>query len=146
MAIYSMGLMSGDKRSTCTLVPRARRKTLVCTRRMPHAHEAAAISLVRFLLLIKCSGPKHAQHVLTNSLLRDLLLVPATVSVEVLRDWQACVTATHLKNFLRALIDWQQLQGRVTYRRHILACTTFSAAPVVVLIDEARALWLVAQS
>ena len=32
--------------------------------------------------------------------MRDLLLVPPTVSVEVLRDWQARVTATHVKDFL----------------------------------------------
>ena len=111
----------------------------------PHADEAAAISLVRFLLLIKCAGAQHAQRSLGDPLLRDLMLVPPTVSVEVLSDWQARITAKHVQTFLRTLVDWQHSQGRVTDRRHILASTTLSGSQVVVLIDEARALWLVAQ-
>jgi hypothetical protein len=88
----------------------------------PHADEAAAISLVRFLLLIKCSGPKHAQHTLTNSLLRDLMLVPPTVSAEVLTEWQARVTTTQIDNFLTTLINWQRQQGRINDRNHISEC------------------------
>ena len=111
----------------------------------PHADEAAAITLVRFLLLIKCAGPQHARRCLTEPLMRDLLLVPPTVSVEVLRDWQARVTATHIKHFLRTLVNSQRVQGKVTDQRHIVACTTLDNAPMLVLIDEARAFWLVAQ-
>jgi hypothetical protein len=108
----------------------------------PHADEAAAISLVRFLLLIKCAGPKHAQHTLTNSLLRDLMLVPPTVSAEVLTEWQAHVTTTHIDNLLTTLIDWQRGQGRINDRNYFSACTSLNDSPVVVLIDEARSLWL----
>ncbi len=108
----------------------------------PHADEAAAISLVRFLLLIKCSGPKHAQHVLANSLLRDLMLVPPTVSAEILTEWQSHVTTTHIDNFLTTLIAWQRGQGRINDRNYFSAFTTLNDSPVVVLIDEARSLWL----
>jgi hypothetical protein len=108
----------------------------------PHADEAAAISLVRFLLLIKCFGPKHTQYTLTNSLLRDLTLVPPSVSAEVLTEWQVQVTNTHIDNFLTTLIDWQRGRGRINDRNYFLACTTLNDSPVVVLIDEARSLWL----
>jgi hypothetical protein len=80
----------------------------------PHADEAAAISLFRLLLLVKCAGPKHSRHCLTNSLLRDLLLVPPTVSAEVLNEWQGGVTRTHVQNALRILDDWQRSRVRVT--------------------------------
>jgi hypothetical protein len=86
----------------------------------PDADEAAAISLVRFLLLVKCSGPRHA-HTLNNSLLRDLMLVPPTVSAETIADWQANVTTTHKDNFLATLTDWQRRQRRITDRNHISA-------------------------
>ena len=111
----------------------------------PHADEAAAISLVRFLLLIKCAGSHHAQRSLADPLMRDLLLVPPTVSVEVLRDWQARVTANHVKDFLRTLVNSQRAQGKVADRRHILACATLDGAQVLMLIDEKRAFWLIAQ-
>ena len=111
----------------------------------PHADEAAAISLVRFLLLIKCGGSHHAQRSLTDPLMRDILLVPPGVSVEVLREWQARVTATHIKNFLRTLVNSQRVQGKVADRRHILACAILDGCPVLVLIDERRAFWMIAQ-
>jgi len=78
----------------------------------PHSDEAAAISLVRFLVLIKCSGPKHAQHTLTNSLLRDLMLVPPSVSADVLTEWQSRVATKHMDSFLKTLTDWQRQLGR----------------------------------
>lgn len=111
----------------------------------PHADEAAAISLVRFLLLVKCCGSRHVQSSLTDPLLRDLLLVPPTVSVGTLRDWQARVTTTHIENFLRTLVNSQRIQGKVADRTHILARTILDGVPAWVLIDGARGVWLVAQ-
>jgi hypothetical protein len=111
----------------------------------PHADEAAAISLVRFLVLIKCAGSHHGQRSLTDPLMRDFLLVPPSVSVEVLKEWQARVTATNVKNFMRTLVNSQRVQGTVADQRHILACATLDDAPVLVLIDDRRAFWLIAQ-
>ena len=111
----------------------------------PQADEAAAISLVRFLILIKCCGSQHAQRSLNDPLMRDLMLVPPTVSVDVLSDWEARITATNVQTFLRTLVNWQHSHGRVTDRKQILVRTTLGGSSILVLIDEARALWLVAR-
>jgi hypothetical protein len=108
----------------------------------PNADQAAAISLVRFLLLIKCAGPEYGRRTFSDPLLRDLLLVLPDISVEVLKDWQSHITATHIQSFLRTLIDWQRVRGRVTDRIWAWASTEVNGSPVSVLIDQGQDLWL----
>ena len=50
----------------------------------PHADEAAAITLVRALLLVKCCGQERARRAFDDPLLRDLLLLPPAITPEVL--------------------------------------------------------------
>ena len=70
------------------------------TRDWPHADEAAAISLVRFLVLLKCCGRGNSERAFYDPLLRDLLLIPPTLSPEALRTWQSRLKPEHLQNFL----------------------------------------------
>ena len=46
------------------------------TRNWPHAEEAAAISLVRFLVLLKCCGSENSERAFYDPLVRELLLIP----------------------------------------------------------------------
>jgi hypothetical protein len=78
----------------------------------PPVDEAAAISLVRFLILIKCGGHRGAERRLGDPVIRDLLLIPPGVSVGALNDWQARVGAEHIEQFLGVLADWQRRQER----------------------------------
>jgi hypothetical protein len=112
------------------------------TRGWPHADEAAAISLVRFLLLIKCCGQQRAQRAFYDPLLRDLLLIPPGISPPVIREWSASVTAAQAKSFLETLIDWQSSRGVIENRKQILGCAGLRGAPVAILIDGARGHWL----
>jgi hypothetical protein len=73
----------------------------------PHADEAAAISLVRFLVLIKCGGHEVAKRTFSDPVIRDLMMIPPGVWVEVLNDWQSRVSETDVQNFLRVLQTWQ---------------------------------------
>ena len=114
------------------------------TRDWPHANEAAAMSLVRFLLLVKCCGQQNVERSFTDPLLRDLLLVPPTVSVEVIREWQSRIATTDVQKFLQALLVWQRAQETVTGSKQILAPVVVQGRPVVVLIDGARGLWVAA--
>jgi len=116
------------------------------TRDWPHANEAAAISLVRLLLLVKCCGEQNAQRSFNDPLLRDLLLIPPAVSVEVIREWQSRIAAADLQYFLQTLLEWQRGQGTVTGSKQILARTLVQELPVVVLIDSVRGLWVLVDS
>ena len=49
------------------------------TRNWPHAEEAAAISLVRWLVLLKCCGSENSERAFYDPLLRELLLIPPSV-------------------------------------------------------------------
>ena len=79
----------------------------------PHTDEAAAISLVRFLVLIKCAGYGVARRTFSDPLIRDLMMVPPGISVEVLNDWQSRISETDLQNFLRVLVAWQRSNSSV---------------------------------
>ena len=50
------------------------------TRGWPNTDEAAAISLVRWLVLLKCCGRQNSERAFYDPLLRDLLLIPPTLS------------------------------------------------------------------
>lgn len=112
------------------------------TRDWPHADEAAAISLVRFLLLTKCCGHRRAERAFYDSLLRDLLLIPPAISTATLDEWQAGVTREHLQSFLETLGSWHRSYGAVRDEKLILAASRLRGRPVVTLIDAARGLWL----
>ena len=77
------------------------------TRDWPHAEEAAAISLVRWLVLLKCCGSENSERAFYDPLVRELLLIPLSLSPEVLRTWQAGLKPQHLQSFLTALSKWQ---------------------------------------
>jgi hypothetical protein len=83
----------------------------------PCVDAAAAISLVRFLIVVKCGGHHWSQHCLGDPVIRDLLLIPPAVSVDEFNNWQARVDSRHVEQFLRILLDWQRHQGRVVDRR-----------------------------
>ena len=113
-------------------------------RTFPHADEAAAISLVRFLLLIKCCGQRNAQRTFSDPLFRDLLLISPTVSMESIRDWQSRIAITDVQQFLHTLLEWQRSQGSVTGQEQILFRMEVQGPNV--LIDASRGLWVMADS
>ncbi len=112
----------------------------------PHADEAAAISLVRLLLLVKCCGQEQAQRAFYDPLWRDVLLIPPAISQAVLRDWHSGVTSTHLQTFLDVLADWQHSHGAIGGEKQVLAVSYFRGRPLAVLIDGMRGLWLLLRS
>jgi hypothetical protein len=116
------------------------------TRNWPHADEAAAITLARFLLLVKCCGQHHGQRAFYDPLLRDMLLIPPGISPEVIYKWQSRITAAHMRTFLRTLIGWQRSRGVIRGESQVLASGDLRGRPVAALIDGARGLWLLAAS
>ena len=113
------------------------------TRGWPHTDEAAAISLVRWLVLLKCCGRENSERAFYDPLLRDLLLIPPALSPQALRTWQARLKPEHLQSFFAALFEWQWSRGAIEGKAQLLAVATRAGASApVVLIDAARGLWL----
>lgn len=108
----------------------------------PNTDQAAAVSLVRFLILIKCAGQGRGREAFRDPVLRDLLLIPPGVSRAVLREWQEGITEAHLAGFLEALIEWQTGRGAMTSETHVLATWDEGDNAAAVLIDGRRGLWL----
>ena len=111
----------------------------------PHSDEAAAISLVRFLVLVKCCGQPWAHQGFRDPLLRDLLLIPPFVSLASLKHWQSRLSADHLWSFSRTLLDWQLSKGMAGGAELVLASSAMNGQPIAVLIDARRGLWLAAE-
>jgi hypothetical protein len=112
------------------------------TRDWPNADEAAAISLVRFLVLLKCCGRENSERAFYDPLLRDLLLIPPTLSPDVLRTWQSGMTRAHLQNFLATLLEWQCSCGAIGGKEQLLTVSKLHGRPLLVLFDASRGLWL----
>lgn len=100
--------------------------------------EAAAISLVRFLIILKLCGPEHAKRLFNESVLRELLLIPSSLSLESLLEWQRGVSNSQLEKFISVLIDWQVARGTVDLKHLILS----ASADEFVLTDSSRGFWL----
>ena len=113
------------------------------TRDWPATDGLAAVSLARWLVLLKCCGRAQSAHAFYDPLLRDLLSIPLAVSPETLRAWQVRLTPKHLEDCLAALIEWQSSRGAIEGKEQLIANVTQPGTPPeLVLIDAARGLWL----
>jgi hypothetical protein len=108
----------------------------------PHVDEAAAISLVRFLVLLKCCGGEGSESAFYDPLLRDLLLIPPTLFPEGLRTWQSQLKREHFENFLATLLKWQRSRGAIGGKEQLLTVSRFRGLSLMVLVDATRGLWL----
>ena len=115
------------------------------TRDWPHTDEAAAISLVRCLVLLKCCGRENSERAFYDPLLRDLLLIPPTLSPRSVAHLAGATQAGTFAKFSRRSMRMasgpavrskvkQQLLSRRPARR--------ARRRLLVLIDAARGLWL----
>jgi hypothetical protein len=112
------------------------------TRNWPQAEETAAISLVRFLVLLKCCGSEDWERAFYDPLLRNLLLIPPDLSPDMLRSWQSQLKREDLQNFFDTLMDWQRSRDAIRRKEQLLVVSLYRGRPLLVLIDAARGLWL----
>jgi hypothetical protein len=145
----SAARMGTDLRTTAfgeifLLLPRLDEMPLSeATREWPDSNGVAAVSLARWLVLLKCCGREQSARAFYDPLLRDLLSIPSTVSPQTLRQWQARLRPRHLEGFMAALIEWQSLRGATEGKEQLLVSATRSGTPSeLVLIDAARGLCL----
>jgi hypothetical protein len=112
------------------------------TRDWPDAEEAAAVALLRFLIVVKCCGQPRAYPVFFDSLVRDLMGIDPSVSPPTVARWQARISQAHLETFLEKLATWQRGDGAVGGQTLVLARIPLLGGPVGVLLDCWRGVWL----
>jgi drug/metabolite transporter superfamily protein YnfA len=110
----------------------------------PDTEDAAAVALVRFLLLVKCCGRNRAHRAFSDPLLRDLLGMPPALALDTLAGWQAGISAAHQQQFLETLEAWYRERGAVGGAAQVLVRIPAHGAPVGILLDSARGVWVYA--
>lgn len=108
----------------------------------PEAEPATPASLVRFLLLIKCGGQAAAIRLFYDPLARDLLNIPFNLTLAELAAWQRRVTASNRLTLLKTLGQWQQAKGALRGETYLMARVPARGAPLALLIEAERDLWL----
>ena len=112
----------------------------------PDLENLSAVSLARFLILAKCFGQRRAAGCFHDPLMRDLLGIPPQVALETVREWLASLSQQNLKTFYRTIAEWHLETAAADGRTFSLISVPQRGAPVALLLDHARGLWLFAES
>ncbi len=108
----------------------------------PDAEDATAVALLRFLVLVKCCGQARARKVFFDPMVRDLMEIGPTLSPAAVARWQARVSRKHPQALLEEIAAWQHGEGAVGKRTLLLVSVPLPGAPVGLLIDAQRGVWL----
>src|SRR6185312_7415046 len=99
-------------------------------------------TLVRLLVLAKCFGREQAQGCMRDPVIRDLLEIPPTVSLQAIAEWQAGISPAHLQSLLQANTTWHRDAGAASIETLLLTQVPREGAPVSLLIDCTYGVWL----
>jgi hypothetical protein len=111
----------------------------------PDLENLSAAWLARFLILAKCFGEHRSAGCFHDPLMRDLLGIPPQVTLEMVRDWLAGLSQQNLNTFYRAIAEWHLQTAAADGRAFSLISVPRRGAPVALLLDNARGLWLFAE-
>lgn len=104
----------------------------------------SAASIARFLILAKCFGRLRAIGCFHDPLMRDLLRIPPQITLEMASDWLTRLSQENLGTFLRRIAGWHLETAAAEGQTFSLVSVPQRGAPVTLLLDSARGLWLFA--
>ncbi|HMC32217.1 MAG TPA: hypothetical protein VKL99_15395 [Candidatus Angelobacter sp.] len=110
----------------------------------PDLGNVSAASLARFLVLAKCFGRLRAAGCFHDPLMRDLLGIPPQITLEMVCNWLSHLSRNNSKTFLHAISGWHLETAAAEGQIFSLVSVAQRGAPVVLLLDHARGLWLFA--
>lgn len=99
-------------------------------------------TLVRLLVLAKCFGREQAQGCMRDPVIRDLLQISPTVSLQAVAEWQTGISTAHLQSLLQANSTWHRDAAAANIETLLFAQVPHKGAPVSLLIDCAHGVWL----
>src|SRR5262249_46312249 len=79
-----------------------------------------------------------------DPLIRDLLQIPPQVNRELVRTWLARLSPDNVNTFCNVVWQWHFETAATEGHTYTLASIPQKGAPVLVLSDHARGLWLLA--
>jgi len=106
----------------------------------------SAAAIVRFLVLAKCFGRTRFSGCLRDPLIRDLMRIPPAISEKDIGEWLRQVSHECLLSFLRTNAARHFETGAADAETFVLNQAAHKGASVAVLLDSARAVWLLANS
>jgi len=101
-------------------------------------------AIVRFLVLAKCFGRTRFPGCLRDPLVRDLMRIPPAISEKDMGEWLRQVSHECLLSFLRTNAARHFETGAADAETFVLNQAAHKGAPVTILLDSARAVWLLA--
>jgi hypothetical protein len=114
------------------------------TRGWPELGNIRPAALARLVILAKCFGTSHAQGCFCDPVVRDLMQISPEISFEMVTDWMESLSADELMTFLREISSWHTQTGAIEGETFLLTGVDQGGKPVALLLDSARALWLLA--
>ena len=110
----------------------------------PDLGSLSAATMTRFLILVCCFGRKRALGCFRDPLLRDLMQMDPQINAEMVMDWLSNLTTDHLVTFFREISAWHMETGAAEGKTLQLVATDWEELQAIIVLDEARGLWLVA--
>lgn len=107
----------------------------------PEPEGADKTALLRLLILATCMGGDRVVRVFNDPLLRDLLQVPPSVSVEDVAGWLSGVTPAQQQAFLARLAHWRLQEDP---DQVLVGTTRRNCAELSVLMARRKGFWLAA--
>jgi hypothetical protein len=115
------------------------------TRNWPDLKQNSAISLLRFLILMKSLGREKAGKLFYDPFVRDLFGIEPTLSPSIFSNWQSKIRPTHLEQLLKENFSWHRKQGAIEYKAFVLVNIPMHGASAALLVDCKRGLWVCAR-
>lgn len=101
-----------------------------------------AAALVRFLILVKCLGSRHAAGCFYDPLVRDWMRISPAVEPRSLAAWSGRIRPRHLNRLLEVLLSWHVKIGAVAGPPLELVKARCKGSPVIFEMDRERGIWV----
>ncbi len=113
------------------------------TRHWPSLRNTPAAAMLRLLVAAKCLGAPRVHQVLVAPLVREVLGVDPRLSIADITKWGNKVSSrTRIDTLLSEMACWHKDKGAIGGDTLCLTSVSLSGAPVGILTDPERGLWV----
>jgi hypothetical protein len=112
----------------------------------PEPEEWNALSLARLLILAKCLGGARSAACLRDPVVCDWMQIPPRVTAQGIARWLARLSFKNISGFLETLVGWHKETRAAPGDVLSFWRAAHRGAPVGILLDQQRELWLSAFS
>lgn len=74
----------------------------------PDLDQQSAVSIARFIVLVKCLGKERFERAWHDPLLRELLQIDLRISADIINEWSSQISRRAVESFLQRLTAWDR--------------------------------------